>query len=324
MSGKNANVNSVKGTSTLVRPRFEPGMLLQHEDLEQMSTYSRDLNRLMFRSLFGCGVVCGLVVRTDQNCGKDTIVVGAGLALDDCGDPIQVPKDQPLTIDEHCDPNLTGPLWVVLCRSSRCCAPRTAICSPDDEDPSSVCTREREGYEIRIVRKLPGCACGCPPPKDIVIQVPAQVKDQANTALVKGTNEGKNHCLCVDPTLPCYLDHYAGKCGCCCDDCSGSACDCDCVVLARLDQGAEAGMPWTADHSVRRFVRPVLMRDPQVALELEAQAHQQLAQQQVAQKQVVQRQVVHKQVVQLQKAKALEQSKANEREKRTRAPKDQP
>ena len=272
MSGNNANVNSVKGISKLVRARFEPGMLLQHEDLEQMSTYTRDLSRLMFRSLFGCGVVCGLVVRTDRKCGKDTIVVGAGLALDDCGDPIHVPDDQPLTIDEHCDPDLKGSLWVVLCRSTRCCAPRTAICTSDDDDPSSVCTREREGYEIRIVRKLPGCACGCAPPKDIV--APVQVKGQADAQLVNKGGASKNHCLCVDPTLPCYVDHYAGECGCCCDDCSGNSCDCDCVVLARLDPGSKEGMPWTADHSVRRFVRPVLMRDPQVAIEHKAQAQQ--------------------------------------------------
>ena len=326
MSGNNANVNSVKGTSSLVRPRFEPGMLLQHEDLEQMSTYSRDLNRLMFRSLFGCGVVCGLVVRTDQNCGKDTIVVGAGLALDDCGDPIHVPKDQPLTIDEHCDPNLTGPLWVLLCRSSRCCAPRTAICSPDDEDPSSVCTREREGYEIRIVRKLPACACGCPP-KDIVIPVPqAQGQAQANAMLVNVAGGTDDHCLCVDPTLPCYQDHYDGICGCCCDDCAGSACDCDCVVLARLDPGLEAGMPWVADHSVRRFIRPVLMRDKQAALDLQAQAQQQQAVQQMkqqAKEQLVMQQLAREQLNKQLKADALEQAKTRDQEKRARAPKGQ-
>jgi hypothetical protein len=318
MSGNNASVNSVKGTSSLVRPRFEPGMLLQHEDLEQMSTYSRDLNRLMFRSLFGCGVVCGLVVRTDQNCGKDTIVVGAGLALDGCGDPIQVPKDQPLTIDEHCDPNLTGPLWVLLCRSSRCCAPRTAICSPDDEDPSSVCTREREGYEIRIVRKLPACACACPP-KDIVIPVPqAQGEAQANAMLVNGAGGTDDHCLCVDPTLPCYQDHYAGICACCCDDCTGGACNCDCVVLARLDPGLEDGMPWVADHSVRRFVRPVLMRDPQVAIEQAAQTQQQLVFQQSKQEQA-QQQLAQKELAQYlkdQKTKEkLEQVKAAKAQK---------
>ena len=67
-------------------------MLLQHEDLEQLNVYTRELNRLMFRSLFGCGVVCGLVVGTDVKCGKVNVTVGSGLALDCQGDPIYVPQ----------------------------------------------------------------------------------------------------------------------------------------------------------------------------------------------------------------------------------------
>ena len=95
MSGSNVTINSTKGLSTLVRPRFGPGMLLQHEDLDQLNVYARELNRLMFRSLFGCGVVCGLVVTTDAKCGP-RITVDAGLALTCDGDPIYVPKASPL------------------------------------------------------------------------------------------------------------------------------------------------------------------------------------------------------------------------------------
>jgi hypothetical protein len=41
------------------------------------------------------------------------------------------------------------------------------------------------------------------------------------------------------------------------------------VLLARLDEsGDDPDHPaWTPDHRVRRFVRPVLMRDPQVEIE---------------------------------------------------------
>jgi hypothetical protein len=256
MSGANATVNRVKGPSTLVRPRFEPGMLLQHDDLEQMSTYTRELSKLMFRSLFGCGVVCGLVVRTEQKCGKDVAVVGAGLAIDGYGDPIYVPKDQSIAIDENCSPNLEPKLWVLLCRTSKGCAPRTAMCASDEDETSTVCTRERDGYEIRIVCQPPKCVCYPEPPTD---------------------QQGKEHsseCFCVDPTLPCYADHYAGKCGCDCDGCAGGSCACDCVVLAQLDRGKGEIPVWTADHSVRRFVRPVLMRDPQVDQEESAKLTQ--------------------------------------------------
>jgi hypothetical protein len=39
------------------------------------------------------------------------------------------------------------------------------------------------------------------------------------------------------------------------------------VLLARLERPDVEKPDWAADHSVRRFVRPVLMRDPQVEIE---------------------------------------------------------
>lgn len=247
-----------KGPSTLARAKFGPGMLLQHDDLEQLNVYTRDLNRLMFSSLFGCGVVCGLVVSAKQDCGKVTVTVNCGLALDCQGDPIYVPKPQTLVLDGECDPNVPSPVWVVLCRTEKCCAPRTSMCASDEDDSASACTRERDYFEIRIVRARPGCTCGCADP-DPKVQPQALLDTE---------------CGCADPKDKCYVDHYDGKCRCDCDGCANCVdcanCDCDCVLLARLDTSGEGEKTvWTADHRVRRFVRPVLMRDPQVWLEQE-------------------------------------------------------
>jgi hypothetical protein len=140
MNKHNGTVVIHKERSTLVRPKFGPGMLLQHEDLDQMTAYTQELSRLMFRSLFGCGVICGLVVNPDAKCGKVYVTVGAGLALDCSGDPVYVPKDQPIVLDDQCDPNLTGPLWVVLCGTVTCCAPRTSLCASDEDEAPAVCT----------------------------------------------------------------------------------------------------------------------------------------------------------------------------------------
>lgn len=249
MNTNNQPVAMAKGTSTLVRAKFGPGMLLQHEDLEQLNVYTRELNRLMFRSLFGCGVVCGLVVSTETKCGKVTVTVGSGLALDCQGDPIYVPKSQSLVLDEECDPHLTGPLWVVLCGTEKCCVPRTSMCSSDDDEAASVCTREREGFEIRIMRARPQCTCSCANSGDLPQGVP------------------EDECWCANPNHPCYTNHYLGKCGCECEDCE--SCDCNCVLLARLERvDDDREYPvWKADHRVRRFVRPMLMRDPQVHIE---------------------------------------------------------
>lgn len=266
MSTNNQPLARAKGTSTLARPKFGPGMLLQHDDLEQLNVYTRELNRLMFRSLFGCGVVCGLVVGTQVKCGKVNVTVGSGLALDCQGDPIYVPKPQTIVLDEECDPDMDSPLWVVLCGTVKCCAPRTSMCASDEDESPSVCTRERDGYEIRIVRNRPQCVCSCPEPDQ---------KYPTREWSDRTRDRSDNKCKCVDPENPCYVDHYAGKCGCDCEDCAN--CDCDCVLLARLEKSdKDLDHPvWTTDHRVRRFVRPVLMRDPQVEIEEEARKYQQ-------------------------------------------------
>lgn len=253
MNTNNQPLPVAKGPSTLARPKFGPGMLLQHDDLEQLNVYTRDLNRLMFSSLFGAGVVSGLIVSAKPDCGKVTVTVGCGLALDCRGDPIYVPQQQRIVLEDGCDPNMSSQLWVVLYGTKKCCAPRTAMCGADEDESVSACTRERDYFEIRIVYDRPGCTCGCPEPDP----------NDPTQALLDGD------CRCVNPEHKCYVDHYAGKA--CCDDKDYATCGCDCVLLARLDRSGDAEHPvWTPDHRVRRFVRPVLMRDPQVWIEEEA------------------------------------------------------
>ena len=253
MNKTNVTLNTATGTSKLVRAKFGPGMLLQHEDLELLNTYTRDLSRLMFRSFFGCGVVCGLVVTGEEKCGRLLITVGAGLALDCNGDPIHLPKDQQVWVGDECE-EIQCHLWVVLCGTTKCCAPRTAMCASDDDEPTSPCTREWDAYEIRVMPDVPKCICKC-------------AANESNAAEVRstGTTASGDLCRCADPTLECYVDHYAGKCGCHCGE--GCDCDCNCILLAKLSDPGEGKSNWIQDHSVRRFIRPVLMRDPQVQVE---------------------------------------------------------
>src|SRR5438477_8778174 len=105
MSNANGTLASKKDTSLLVRAVFEPGMLLQSEDLEQLNFYTRDLSRLLFRSFFGCGVVCGLTVSAKDNCGQTMVTVDAGVALACIGDPIYVPKSVTFAATDGCDPD---------------------------------------------------------------------------------------------------------------------------------------------------------------------------------------------------------------------------
>lgn len=273
MKTKGKLVEPLKGTSGLVWPQFSAGLLLQDDDLRVGVDFTRQLSRLMFRTLFGCGVMCGLVVRPEEKCCKLHLNVAHGVALDCRGDPVHVPEGQDVAIDP-CAVDLPAVLWVVLRRYEKCCAPRTAICSNEDDESPAVCTRVRDGYEIRVLPERPDCACGCRGKYDESVGADSesefsvyadttgatQEQEGAEEEAEEGGGEGANPCKCVDPGLDCYREHYAGEC---CE-----CCDCEWIVLARVsNQGSKDDPDWVADHSVRRFVRPVLMRDPQVELE---------------------------------------------------------
>lgn len=269
MSANQTPVASTKGDSGLSQARFGPGMLLQHEDLERLGAYPLEVSRLLFRAFFGCGVVCGLKVEPPtRDCGKVQVTVGAGVALGCSGDPISVPKPQIVVFDEQCGPQPLGDtLYVVLCRTTKRCAPRPASCGCDDDEASSVLTQERYGFEIRVVRDWPPCACGCR--AQTVVKPPA---DPAGGAAPG--NPPEERCACADPTNPCYRGYYEGNCGCNCGEASDCGCDCDCVVLARLGRVEnDLEHPWHTDHSVRCFIRPLRMRDKTVEDEVHSQAH---------------------------------------------------
>lgn len=231
-----------KTPSSLVRPQYSPGLLLNDDDLTLAVDYTRSLNRLLFRSLLGSGVVCGFVVKQATTCGKLQVTVDAGMALDCHGDPLHLASPSTITIDPTCGVELPPTLWVLARRYDKQCAPRGSVCSPDDDDAASAYTRLHDGVEISVMGVLPDGACGC-----------------TTAAATAAATEAAS--LPSKETDPCYHDHYAGICNVCCSD----DCSCEWLVLARLSNGADAG--WKVDHAVRRFIRPALIVDPQVALD---------------------------------------------------------
>jgi len=276
-----SNLPETSGKSRLVRPRYSPGLMLQDDDLTQAVDYARDLNRLMFKALLGCGVICGFELTVDKRCGVLTFHIGAGIALDCYGDPIHVPDPQAIPFDPSCGNNNPTDIWVIVRRREYCCAPRDAVCMPEDDESTAVCTRVRDGFEIRLVEDRPECACACPdaprttepapndyPPAEGSAAAAGGARKKAarasnpamaaappaaeNEALV----QGKEQPVYADPKNDCYREHYAGSCAC--------GCNSDWVVLGRflkINQ-ENASYPQDGDHSVRRFIRPVLMRDP--------------------------------------------------------------
>ena len=71
----------------IVRPRFFAGQLLTEDDLQLLTDYVGQKNRLHNRYLFGAGVVCGLEV-TCHPCGDGRVIAHPGYALDCCGNDL--------------------------------------------------------------------------------------------------------------------------------------------------------------------------------------------------------------------------------------------
>jgi hypothetical protein len=158
-------LKKVEGLATLERPRYSPGLLLEDEDLTAGVDYTREITRLLFRSLFGCGVICGLDVKATLKCKRTElhVEVGPGVGLDGSGNPLHVPKTQQLAYDPDCEP-MPERVWVVLCYKDKDCRPKDVSCSGDDDNRSEH-TRSRDGFVIKLYDGLPDCACACAKPE---------------------------------------------------------------------------------------------------------------------------------------------------------------
>ena len=82
----------------IVRPRFFAGQLLTEDDLQLLTNYVGQKNRLHNRHLFGAGVVCGLDV-TCHPCADGRVIVNPGYALDCCGNDLTLACPQTLDIN---------------------------------------------------------------------------------------------------------------------------------------------------------------------------------------------------------------------------------
>ena len=292
----NSIVTSTKVPSTLVRPQYSQGLLLNDDDLTQAVDYTRELNRLLFRSLLGYGVISGLLVKPSMPCGKLELSVEPGVALDCHGDALHLPKECKIAVTTTCTAVPLKTLWVVARRHQKYCAPRGVVCTPDDDDAASAFTRIHDGVEIAVIKEWPACVCGCkppeqeqtPPPKDepkdgsndpVTAAADNTTGKSAKTKAAKGENgtavaatqaptptpaavEDKCTAKASSPCDPCYKDHYAGIYDPVCAGCGNTS---EWLMLARLDNLDDGS--WKADHVVRRFIRPLLMVDPQFAID---------------------------------------------------------
>jgi hypothetical protein len=255
---------TIKYPGSLIRPRFEPGALLLDEDLTAIVDHTRGLSRLLFRSLFGCGVVCGFRVTAQVECGNLTVAVAPGVALDCKGDPIEMCEQQ--TLGMLCAEKLPDRLWVLIRRAARdhTCAARDVAC-PSDDGGAYKPTRAMDCFELTLTKDEPKHECGCPEAPTMTGTSTAPPATSGGAITAAGDFTGT---AAPQPPPPadwqCHIPHYCGVCSCgCCDSCGDGW-----VVLARVStqgktfDGAAATHDREVDYTVRRFIRPVLASDP--------------------------------------------------------------
>lgn len=240
------------GDSSLERPKFRSGLLLQAEDLTQSVDYTHDLIRLLFRSILGCGVLCGFKVIANIVCNDNLqIKVAKGIALDCHGDLIELPDEKTIRYAPPCGQDLSD-VWVVICHKERDCSPRDVLCSTQDGEMAPSYTRTREGYEIRVLKAESGIQ-----PTGCCGRSTALATKSASSSSIQTKEDAKTCCdYIASPKDQGYESYYAGECAC---DCAN-----DCIVLAKIiapkKPYKDGELP--VDHSVRRYIRPVLMKDP--------------------------------------------------------------
>jgi hypothetical protein len=262
MNNQDKNITTKCGlsSSSLEWPQFNPGQLLDDDDMNSGVTSTREMIRLLFRSFFGCGVICGLRVQPQWACEKTkwSITVTNGVALDCMGDVIELPADVTMVYGPDCRA-LPRALWVTICYITKCCRPKDVACSQDD-DTQPKPTRVRPGYEIRLYETLPKCACHCATADDDQRRPPADrccAEDHPPAADAEAAQPARNKSTVT--VCDCYKPHFEGECEC--------GCNCQCVILGKITVPTEDlhrreispndRVPATDTTMVRR-IRPLL------------------------------------------------------------------
>jgi hypothetical protein len=158
---------------TATRPRFYNGMLLTDQHLREQQLYHREALKRNNRLLFGSGIVCGLKVITKEQ--GLCIKVESGVALDCCGNLIEVCKCITLDLSKVCkekygancvEPDEKNPAafkipkYLVLRYAEYEADPEPVLrpaneCKPAGDKPNCEASRVREGFCIELWDRCP-------------------------------------------------------------------------------------------------------------------------------------------------------------------------
>lgn len=158
------------------RPNYFCGHLLTDTDLSKEQQYTIEKHKLYNRALHGWGVVCGLRLTCDSQCGG--IIIDDGYAIDDCGNDLVVCDPLPFDVIarlkekryvvgnaayDPCKPDSEQPkcefsqcFYVTICYDEEpreFTTPFVAGCRPSLTECEP--TRIREGVRFDVLNELP-------------------------------------------------------------------------------------------------------------------------------------------------------------------------
>lgn len=179
---------------TASRTRFFHGMLLTDEHLRAEQNYHREALKRVNRHLWGSGIVSGLTIEFKDLCVK----INPGVALDCCGNLIEVCKCITLDLSKECEekfgsdcpprqtqgtePDLKIKKYLVLRYMERETDPEPVLTPETDCEPAggkSKCSASKvqEGYCIELWDKCP-CPQDQGPLKDIITTLEEAAENQ--------------------------------------------------------------------------------------------------------------------------------------------------
>ena len=129
------NRESPESLQPFKRTYFFEGQLLSAKDLKDEQEYFREKRRLLNRSLYGWGVICGLKVSLQPN----AVRVKPGSALDCQGNDIVVPRAMDIPLPES-----EAGQYLVIEYTEKPCNYIPVVGESDDSQP----TRIEESYSI--------------------------------------------------------------------------------------------------------------------------------------------------------------------------------
>ncbi len=247
---KQSNPKEVVQPTSLQQVRFNDGMIVTAEDLQEATSYPLDVFRTLIRAFFGCGIVCGLKVERSQAAGESWFVqIQPGVALDCHGHPIELCKPVKFDLNEAyiCD-SKPECVCIAIRRFTTGVSPRpNPSCSEEKGGQAYDCTRIREQVMIKVFDPVES--------SDGSMNICMGNLDNKDLPCVGGQDSVSGGATAIQNEVPSQAQVLQEFCE-CSKACSNHECCGDAWVLLACIQLGDSGVV-CVENRLRKYVKPI-------------------------------------------------------------------